>query len=95
MSDYQPWVVCAANRHRVSGLIVCGARHFDDTMRTVMRLTGGFPYWLDCDQGFLDQRGTFLTRQEAWVIAEANGQIKKRVGGDTIDGGTLFSENLY
>jgi len=33
-----------------------------------------------------------MTREEAWQVAEAAGQIKYRVGGD---GKELFSENLY
>jgi hypothetical protein len=47
------------------------------------------------DQGFLDQHGVFLSRTEAWKVAEAAGQILRRVGGDDANGGTLFSENLY
>ena len=43
-------------------------------------------------QGFIDQRGNFLTREEAWIVAEASGQIIRRVGGD---GKKLYSENLY
>lgn len=46
-------------------------------------------------QGFVDQRGVFLTRTEAWSIALAAGQIIRRVGGNDTDGGTLYSENLY
>jgi hypothetical protein len=46
-------------------------------------------------QGFIDQFGVYMTRQEAWKVAEAAGQILYRCGGDTIDGGYLFSENLY
>jgi hypothetical protein len=44
------------------------------------------------EQGFIDQLGVFLTRQEAFAIASERGQIKRRVGGDE---GKLFSENLY
>lgn len=51
--------------------------------------------WYTAEQGFIDQWGTFLTRTEAWKIAEAANQIAFQVGGDTIDGGTLYSENLY
>tara|TARA_R110000822_G_scaffold68435_7_gene166500 strand:+ start:249 stop:428 length:180 start_codon:yes stop_codon:yes gene_type:complete len=43
-------------------------------------------------QGFIDQFGQFLTREEAHVIAKKNGQIVKRCGGDEK---TLYSENLY
>lgn len=46
-------------------------------------------------QGFVDEKGNFLTRQEAWKVAEANNQIVNRCGGDTSNGGTLYSENLW
>lgn len=85
-------VVCAANRN--GDLLVLGARHFDMTMnRTIElidpddRLCHG-----DWEQGFIDQHGEFLTREEAWVVAEAAGQIIRRVGGDGV---RLYSENLY
>ncbi len=93
MSEWvYPWIVCAANRHCETGVIVCGARHFDNIMREVMKVSGGFPHWLNCDQGFIDQKGVFYTREEAHAVALKNGQIRYRCGGDE---GTLFSENLY
>jgi len=88
----EPWIVCAANRHRETGRIVCGARHYDPIMRAQMMASEGFPHWRNCDQGFIDQRGAFLTREEAHAIAALNGQIRHRCGGDE---GTLFSENLW
>jgi hypothetical protein len=48
--------------------------------------------WKLAEQGFVDQIGTFMTREEAWIVAENAGQILYRVGGD---GTKLFSENLY
>lgn len=57
-----------------------------------MSVTGGFPYWNDCEQGFIDQYGNFYTREEAYFVAEENGQIIKKCGGDRV---SLFSENLY
>lgn len=87
-------IVCAAMRDRKTGNVVCSVRHWD-------KLT----HWLfdspeearefDDEQGFVDNKYHFLTRQEAWKVAEAAGQIKRRCGGDTADGGTLYSENLY
>ena len=44
------------------------------------------------EQGFVDQRGEFLTREEAHSIALAEDQIRRRCGDDER---TLFSENLY
>ena len=81
-------IVCAAMRKE--GYIICGARHFDSIMRAAIKKFNDKPAgW---EQGFIDQFGVFLTREEAFVIAEANGQIRQRVGGDN---GRLFSENLY
>jgi hypothetical protein len=48
--------------------------------------------WVDSDQGFIDQWGTFLTRQEAHKIALQQGQVIHRCGGDKEK---LFSESLY
>jgi hypothetical protein len=83
-------VVCAAiqNQH---GWIVCGARHHDQVMNlTIVQGPEKPPHtWT---QGFIDQFGNFLTREQAWIIAERNGQIIRRVGGD---GTKLFSENIY
>jgi hypothetical protein len=78
-------VVCAALRQ--GSVIICGPRHWDSICRSD-RHDG----W---EQGFVDQRGVFLTREEAWKVAEEAWQIVRRVGGDTINGGRLFSENLY
>ncbi|CAB3784431.1 hypothetical protein [Pararobbsia alpina] len=82
-------IVCAANRKRFTGEVVLGIRHWDAFMRGLE--TEGDPV----DQGFIDNRGTFFSRVEAWKVAEAAGQIIRRVGGDDTAGGTLYSENLY
>lgn len=94
-------IVCAANKYEINGevIIILGARHFDQRMvQQINRLPPDIKDRLtkstDC-QGFIDQHGKFLTRTEAWKIAEANGQIRHRVGGDSANGGTLYSENLY
>ena len=82
-------VVCAANRYP-DGLVVCGPRHFDSVMHAQLRAAGGERSV--AEQGFVDQHGVFLTREEAMEIARAAGQIVRRCGGDSI---RLFSENLY
>lgn len=46
-------------------------------------------------QGFLTSKYRFVDRIEAWKIAVEQNQIVRRVGNDTEDGGTLYSENLY
>ena len=87
----QTVIVCAAVRNR-EGDIICGPRHYDDIMRNQIRRAGGIEKWRNFDQGFVDQFCNFYTRKEAFRLAEKNGQIKSRCGGDD---GTLFSENLY
>lgn len=82
-------VVCAANRHRESGKIICGPRHCDSIMRQQLPDGVKFHGW---EQGFIDQWGQFLTREEAWKVAVEKGQIRRKI--DTPEG-TLYSEHLY
>jgi hypothetical protein len=88
----QRMVVCAANKY--DDFIFTGVRHFFPVMRRNMH--GHDIHDLRKQygevQGFIDQYGVFMTREEAWIVAEAAGQIRYRVGGD---GERLFSENLY
>lgn len=97
IGEGQPmYVVCAAIRLK-DGLIICGARHFDPLMTELLNRIfpndTGFRLGVqNAEQGFIDQRRNFLTRQEAWKLAKENGQIRYRCGGDN---DTLFSENLY
>ena len=87
-------IVCAAILHTTSGVIICSPRHFDAVCRKQMIAHGGL-LWSGAEQGFVDQYGVFLSRTTAWQIAFDGGQIVRRCGGDTTDGGTLYSENLY
>lgn len=87
-------VVCSACFLSECYPMLVGPRHWDDVMRQQF---GGdqvdaSPHWV---QGFIDQYGKFMDRREAFIVAEKAGQIIKRVGGDKVDGGTLYSENLY
>ena len=98
MSDYwaengivkpQQYVVCAANK--IGDVVLCGARHWDKVMRKQAEAMG-----IKCgneEQGFIDQFGDFLTREEAMLIVKKNGQRFdiERNGGDV----ALFSEGLY
>ncbi len=86
-------IVCAANKDKFTGNIIIGLRHWDKFMHEQADAQGwcGDPV----EQGFLDNFGKFLTRTEAWVVAKNANQIIYEVGGNQIDGGTLFSENLY
>lgn len=74
------------------GLIVPGVRHYSPDMRKVLHRIYGDGYHLrEAEQGFIDIRGRFLNREDAWKRAELCGQIRKGVSIS----GTLFSENLY
>ncbi len=82
-------VVCAANRDRATGVIICGARHWDKLMRGQVEAMGlAYHGW---DDGFVDQFGDFMDRKEAWLVAVDQEKIRRTVGPE----GTLFSENLY
>jgi hypothetical protein len=83
-------VVCAANKNKESGRIICGARHWDAIMRSQKLESEDFGNW---DQGFINQFGEFLTREEAWKIAEEQNQIRSLCYDGQKD--YLFSENLY
>ena len=95
VAETQRRVVCAANRHHKTKIVFCSARHFDSTMRTQIRRAN-----LDMreqsdtlfEQGFIDQFGVFMTREEALTVALAAGQRIYRCGGDET---RLYSENLY
>jgi len=90
--NLEPRVVCAAVKMK-DGAVIVGIRHLSPDMRAVLRRIYGPDYkYMIVDQGFVNTWGDYLTREEAWVVAEANGQIRRRVGGDD---GKLFSENLY
>lgn len=90
IDDMPRMVVCAAMKHD-DGRIIASPRHFD----TIARQAAKDGFWGDCEQGFVDQRGVFMSRTEAWKVACDARQIRRRVGGDGTDGGTLYSENLY
>lgn len=87
MRGRKPWIVCAAIKLH-EGTIICGARHHDPIMNRVLRIIGnsGRPA-----QGFIDQWGNFLTREEALRIAHKNGQVLEEGHSKT----ELFSEDLY
>lgn len=93
MTDKPRVVVCAAVKlcdDFSMQVIITGPRHWDSRMgSSAMHMLGN---WKELEQGFIDQFGVFMTREEAWEVAKAAGQIKYRVPNDE---GCLFSENLY
>jgi|SRR5690606_16002656 len=75
----------------VNGILFTGTRHFCPVMQMQIKhagvdLSGRYH---DCcnDQGFVDQWGIYMSRKEAFDVAEAAGQIDR-----TYSGRTLFSE---
>ena len=105
------YIIAAAARLKIGHdlYIIPSVRHFDELFHTnnelyELGLKAKYPMFnmeeirelsIKSEQGFIDRLGKFHNREEAWKIAEPAGQIRRRVGGDTINGGTLFSENLY
>jgi hypothetical protein len=83
-------VVCAALRD-AAGRLVTGARHFDQVMLEQIKRGPDTDAWRGAEQGFIDQHGKFLTREEAMAIATKWGQIIRDDEGRQ----SLFSENLY
>jgi hypothetical protein len=74
-----------------------GPRHFHALMHVAIQAmihsgSGSRAEWTQSEQGFIDQWGTFMTREEALAVALAAGQRLYRCGGDET---RLFSENLY
>lgn len=79
--------------YNFNGYIVTGTRHSCPIMQLQMFAIGNdlLDEWCNPNamvQGFTDQYGNFLTRQEAYPIAKAAGQIIRE---DTCPG-TLYSE---
>ena len=90
-------VVCAANRFGDD--IILGPRHWDLQMHSALNLRSSKD-WQTCEQGFIDQRGVYMTRKQAWVVAVKANQIRRLVGGQThadlqSTETKLYSENLY
>lgn len=87
-------IVSAAIRNK-DGSIILGVRHFDNLMHDQIQ---SLPeekiklwYEEDVDQGFIDNRREFLTREQALAVAIAAGQILEKTGPKD----ELFSEDLY
>ena len=83
-------MVCAAVL--VNDHIVCSARHYDKVMVAQMDTINEAYSGANVIQGFIDQHGVFLTREEAYVVARDAGQVRD-VGVGV--GEILISEDLY
>lgn len=96
--DSERRVVCAAIR-AADGDLLLGIRHYSEDMhrQIEMRWDGGkFKGRLDDDQGFVDQGWRYMTREEAYRVAERAGQIiHPEKCGRGLYGPKLYSEGLY
>lgn len=83
-------IVCAACINS-EGKVVPSVRHGDGLMYNVMDDDEVTRFrWV---QGFVTNRFSFVTRKEAWIIAERQGQIRNKLPCDHAK--RLYSENLY
>lgn len=104
-------IVCSAMLVKVNEyqVIIPSVRHFDMLVHGLIALVSigirqKFPHlsngqiaslFHDAEQGFVDNRGEFLTREEAWPVAMNANQIIHRHPSDQNNGGTLWSENIH
>jgi len=84
-------VVCAACRNVRTGQIICGVRHFDMIMHGQIHESHQQGDWADADQGFVDQYGDYMTREEAYKAAIISGQFIDDYRSNAV----LYSEDLY
>ena len=102
MSDYweengieKPQQVVVAAACCYKKIILVGARHWDKVMRfqyDCMQSCFKVPH-SQFEEGFIDQFGEFLTREQALAIVKANGQrFDAERNGSTVE---LYSEGLY
>jgi len=86
-------IVCAACKYK--DILFISARHFDKLMHNqiaAMGLTEEVTNNKDLViQGFIDNKGEFLNRKEAAIVAKRANQIRKKHGSKY----DLFSEDLY
>jgi hypothetical protein len=90
--------VCVAIRAS-DGSLLLGIRHYDKSMYDqIERRVDGYKFeWrFDENQGFVDQHGVFMSREEAYQVAQAAGQIAyPEACGNGLNGPKLYSEGLY
>lgn len=87
-------VVCAAIR-AADGSLLLGIRHYDDSMVGQMRSRCDglkFQQRSGDDQGFVDQHGVYMTREEAMQVAAAAGQL---ISDNIRSFSKLYSEDIY
>lgn len=98
-NDLTRYVVTAANRY--GDILIVGARHFSPAMRSqldAIRAAGGEDLCMKGteEQGFIDQWDVFMTRKEAFLVAQYAGQINtRREKSGTWQSRELFSEDIH
>ncbi|WP_222168006.1 hypothetical protein [Citrobacter amalonaticus] len=99
MSDKpQRRVVCAANRYQCklggAPMVFIGVRHFCPVMRQNIHPHKEYIDRQTEEQGFIDQWGVFMSREEALSVAKVAGQLNiSRI--KSWPENELFSEDLY
>lgn len=88
-------LVSACNRYK--DVLITGPRHSCPIMSLTMAAYGGMEVLHeysgeDHEQGFVDQFGTFYSRDEAYILAVSNGQL---LYPEDCHYERLFSEGLY
>jgi len=80
------------------GIVIAGLRHANcyETIRDLKMPHNGYDHELTVE-GFINHRGDFLTREEAFEHALVCGQLPAQIRGDKGQVGEhqLFSEDLY
>lgn len=93
-------VVCAALRSKWDdSKLLLGIRHYSADMYAQIHArhdSNGFLNVPDEKQGFVDQYGAFMSREEAYQVALAAGQLRyPEACGRGLNGPKLYSEGLY
>jgi hypothetical protein len=91
-------VVCAAIR-AADGSLLLGIRHYSADMHAQLaqrKDADKFYHREGQDQGFVDQWGVYMTREQAyWVAAEQGQIIDRHACWNGPDEPRLFSEGIY
>lgn len=91
-------IVCAAIRfdflvgERIVQVVVPGVRHYDKLMHRVIERMQISEDVVSEEQGFVDNHGTFHSREDALEIAYAANQVRANKCSPVHK---LFSEDLY
>lgn len=88
-------IICAAIKDTRTGAVFGGIRH--GFIYSAMHDAGITPPHEKAIEGFLDEKGNFYDRYEAYDIAMTNGQMSATARQYKRDTGEkeLFSEDLY